>query len=64
LRDYIFPLARAACGVGIDGLFLEFHPEPERALCDAASMLPMARLSEILKQCLEVHSRVKGWPDS
>jgi 2-dehydro-3-deoxyphosphooctonate aldolase (KDO 8-P synthase) len=64
LRDYIFPLARAACGAGIDGLFLEFHPEPERALCDAASMLPMDRLEEILRQCLEIHSRVKGWPDS
>jgi 2-dehydro-3-deoxyphosphooctonate aldolase (KDO 8-P synthase) len=63
LRDYIFPLARAACGVGIDGLFVEFHPEPERALCDAASMLPMARLGELLTQCLEIHSRVKGWPD-
>lgn len=60
----IFPLARAACGAGVDGLFLEFHPEPERALCDAASMLPMARLREILQQCLEIHSRVKGWPDS
>jgi len=64
LRDYIFPLARAACGVGVDGLFLEFHPEPERALCDAASMLPMARLGEVLRQCLEIHSRVKGWPDN
>lgn len=64
LRDLIFPLARAACGAGVDGLFLEFHPEPERALCDAASMLPMARLREILQQCLEIHSRVKGWPDS
>ncbi len=64
LRDFIFPLARAACGAGIDGLFLEFHPEPERALCDAASMLPIARLRELLQQCLEIHSRVRGWPDN
>jgi len=64
LRDFIFPLARAACGTGIDGLFLEFHPEPEKALCDAASMLPMARLRELLTQCLTIHEHVKGWPNS
>ncbi len=60
LRDFIFPLARAACGAGVDGLFLEFHPEPERALCDAASMLPMDRLRELLTQCLEIHGFVTG----
>ncbi|MGD8719848.1 MAG: 3-deoxy-8-phosphooctulonate synthase [Candidatus Zixiibacteriota bacterium] len=63
LRDYIFPLARAACGVGIDGLFLEFHPEPEKALCDAASMLPMGRVRELLTQCKEIHESVRGWDD-
>jgi len=64
LRDFIFPLARAACGAGIDGLFLEFHPEPERALCDAASMLPMSRLRELLTQCLEIHGLVTGWREN
>jgi 2-dehydro-3-deoxyphosphooctonate aldolase (KDO 8-P synthase) len=63
LRDFIFPLARAACGAGIDGLFVEFHPEPEKALCDAASMLPMGRLRELLSQCLAIHDHVRGWPD-
>jgi 2-dehydro-3-deoxyphosphooctonate aldolase (KDO 8-P synthase) len=64
LRDFIFPLARAACGAGIDGLFVEFHPEPEKALCDAASMLPMGRLRELLTQCVTIHDHVRGWPDS
>jgi 2-dehydro-3-deoxyphosphooctonate aldolase (KDO 8-P synthase) len=64
LRDFIFPLARAACGAGVDGLFLEFHPRPEKARCDAASMLPMDRLRELLSQCLTIHERVRGWPDS
>jgi 2-dehydro-3-deoxyphosphooctonate aldolase (KDO 8-P synthase) len=64
LRGYIFPLARAACGVGIDGLFVEFHPEPEKALCDAASMLPLARLRALLEQCLALHERVREWPDA
>lgn len=64
LRDFIFPLARAACGARVDGLFLEFHPEPERALCDAASMLPMDRVRELLTQCLEIHGLVGGWRDN
>jgi 2-dehydro-3-deoxyphosphooctonate aldolase (KDO 8-P synthase) len=64
LRDFIFPLARAACGARVDGLFLEFHPEPERALCDAASMLPMDRLRELLTQCLAIHGLVSGYGDS
>ncbi len=64
LRDYIFPLARAACGAGVDGLFVEFHPEPTRARCDAASMLAASRLQALLEQCLEIHERVREWPDS
>jgi 2-dehydro-3-deoxyphosphooctonate aldolase (KDO 8-P synthase) len=63
LRDFIFPLARAAVGAGVDGLFLEFHPEPEKAACDAASMLPLNRVEELLTQCLEIHARVSRWPD-
>lgn len=63
LRDFIFPLARAAVGAGVDGLFLEFHPEPEKAACDAASMLPLRRLEELLTQCLEIHASVSRWPD-
>jgi len=63
LRDYIFPLARAAAAAGADGLFVEFHPEPERAMCDAASMLPQDRLPELLAQCAEIHGRVREWAD-
>jgi len=62
-RDYIFPLARAAVAAGVDGLFLEFHPEPEKAACDAASMLPLGRLAALLEQCLDLHARVRRWPD-
>jgi 2-dehydro-3-deoxyphosphooctonate aldolase (KDO 8-P synthase) len=63
LRDYIFPLARAAAGAGVDGLFVEFHPEPDRALCDAASVLPQERLPELLAQCAEIHERVQNWAE-
>jgi 2-dehydro-3-deoxyphosphooctonate aldolase (KDO 8-P synthase) len=61
LRGYIFPLARAAAALGSDGLFVEFHPHPEKGLCDAASMLPANKLKTLLKQCLEIHEQVREW---
>lgn len=61
LRGYIFPLARAAAALGCDGLFVEFHPRPEKGLCDAASMLPADRLKALLAQCVEIHERVHEW---
>ncbi|UCE26207.1 MAG: 3-deoxy-8-phosphooctulonate synthase [Candidatus Coatesbacteria bacterium] len=61
LRGYIFPLARAAAALGCDGLFVEFHPRPEKGLCDAVSMLPADRLKALLTQCVEIHERVREW---
>jgi 2-dehydro-3-deoxyphosphooctonate aldolase (KDO 8-P synthase) len=61
LRGYIFPLARAAAALGCDGLFVEFHPNPEKGLCDAASMLPADRLRTLLEQCVEIHERTREW---
>ena len=47
-------LARAAVACGVDGLFLEVHPEPGEALCDAASMLPLSEAGELLRQISEI----------
>jgi len=47
--QYIIPMARAATAVGIDGLFVETHPEPAKALSDAGAMLPLERMRELLK---------------
>lgn len=49
-RRYIPALARAAAAAGIDGLFLEVHPNPARALSDRASMLPLAQAEKLLRQ--------------
>ncbi|MFN2433120.1 MAG: 3-deoxy-8-phosphooctulonate synthase [Gemmatimonadota bacterium] len=49
-RRLIAPLARAALAAGADGLFVETHPDPERALCDAASHLPLGDLPPLLDQ--------------
>lgn len=47
-REFAEPLARAAVAVGVDGLFMEVHPEPEKALCDGPNMLPLSGLREML----------------
>lgn len=46
--EFIYPLARAAAAVGIDALFLEVHPNPEKALSDAGSQLKLDKLENIL----------------
>ncbi len=48
-REFIPPLLRAAVAVGVDALFLEVHPDPDRALSDAATMLPLAELRALLE---------------
>ena len=47
-REFVPHLMRAAVAVGVDALFLEVHPDPDKALCDAASMLSLADLPKAL----------------
>lgn len=57
-REFVAPLARAAVGVGVDGLFMEVHPDPEKALSDGPNMVPMHRLRSLLEQLLAIRSAV------
>ena len=50
--EYILPFARAATAVGIDGIFVETHPEPSRAKSDAKAMLPLEQMESLLKQVI------------
>lgn len=59
-REFIPHLARAAVAVGIDALFLEVHPEPEKALSDAATMLPLADLPALLQTLKSIEQAVKS----
>ena len=59
-RKFISTLAKAAAAVGIDGLFLEVHPEPDKALSDAASQLPLSSLNQLLITIQEIDSIVKN----
>jgi 2-dehydro-3-deoxyphosphooctonate aldolase (KDO 8-P synthase) len=55
VRESIPAMTRAAAAVGIDALFLEVHPDPEKALSDAATQWPLDRAEELLRQALAVH---------
>ncbi|MEW6507274.1 MAG: 3-deoxy-8-phosphooctulonate synthase [Bacteroidota bacterium] len=58
-RKFIPAISKAAAAVGIAGLFLEVHPEPDKALSDAASQLPLSSLKELLITIKEIDSIVK-----
>lgn len=53
-REMIVPLAKAAAAIGVDGIFIETHEEPERAPSDAASMLPLKSLKTAIEEILKV----------
>ena len=62
-RDQVLKLAKAGVAVGIAGLFLEAHPNPDEALCDGPSALPLAKLEPFLKQVKAVDALVKSQPE-
>lgn len=57
---FIKYLAKAAAAVGIDALFLEVHPEPENALSDASSQLPLSELKVLLEEIRKIDLITKG----
>jgi 2-dehydro-3-deoxyphosphooctonate aldolase (KDO 8-P synthase) len=59
--EFIFPLARAGVSIGIDGIFIETHPEPQNALSDASSMLPLNQLESLLVQIKRIDEMVKDF---
>jgi 2-dehydro-3-deoxyphosphooctonate aldolase (KDO 8-P synthase) len=54
-RQYLDVLGRAGVAAGVDGIFVEAHPCPSEALCDAASQMDMTQLKEYLKPLIEMH---------
>lgn len=52
--EFIEPLARAAVGVGVDGIFVEVHEDPERALSDGANALPLDQLAGFWRRLTEL----------
>ena len=61
-RGQVLPLARSGLALGLAGLFLEAHPNPDQALCDGPSALPLDLLEPFLEQVKAVDSTVKTLP--
>jgi len=61
-RQQVLALARSGMALGLAGLFLESHPDPDKALCDGPSALPLSLLEPFLEQVLAVDQTVKGLP--
>jgi 2-dehydro-3-deoxyphosphooctonate aldolase (KDO 8-P synthase) len=54
-REFLPTIARAGVAAGVDGVFIETHPDPSAAKCDAASQLCVYDLEEFLKPLIEIH---------
>ena len=62
-RHQVAELGRAGISVGIAGLFLEAHPNPDQALCDGPSALPLDKLEPFLTQMKSFDDLIKSQPD-
>ena len=60
VREAIPALARAAVAAGVDGLFIETHPDPAKAHSDSATVWPLDRLETLLRSLLEIDQLVKA----
>lgn len=58
-REFVPPLARAALAAGAEGLFIETHPDPARAISDGPNMIPLAELERLMMNCLAVWRAVR-----
>jgi 2-dehydro-3-deoxyphosphooctonate aldolase (KDO 8-P synthase) len=55
-REFVAPLARAAIAAGCEGLFMEVHPDPDKALSDGPNMVPLAQVRSLLEQVARLAS--------
>ena len=58
LPQFIATIGKAAIAAGADGIFLETHPDPQRALSDGANMLPLDQLEKLLKTLVKIHKAI------
>jgi 2-dehydro-3-deoxyphosphooctonate aldolase (KDO 8-P synthase) len=59
-RQFLDTLARAGVAAGVDGIFIEAHPNPPEALCDAASQYYLDDLEKFVRPLLDIHNLVRG----
>ncbi len=61
-REFVAPLARAAVAVGCEGLFMEVHPDPDKALSDGPNMVPLKEVRALLDQIVRVAAAIGRLP--
>jgi len=59
-REFVEYLARAAIAVGVAGVFMETHPDPDNAPSDGPNMVPLANMPDLLKQLVEIDKLIKN----
>ena len=59
-RRFLLPLARAAIAIGVDGLFFEVHPDPSRAMSDAATQVPLEAFAPMVEELLQLQACVQS----
>ncbi|MBL0713072.1 MAG: 3-deoxy-8-phosphooctulonate synthase [Desulfosarcina sp.] len=62
-REYLDTIARAGVAAGVHGLFVEAHPDPAAARCDAASQVALAQMETFLRPLVEIHALVSRQTD-
>jgi 2-dehydro-3-deoxyphosphooctonate aldolase (KDO 8-P synthase) len=60
--EFIEPLARAGVAAGVDGIFLEVHDNPAKALSDGTNALPLADLHGVLERVGKIAALIREWP--
>jgi 2-dehydro-3-deoxyphosphooctonate aldolase (KDO 8-P synthase) len=55
-------LARCAVAAGADGLFIETHPDPARALSDGPNMIPLRQMAPLLAGLVKLHAAIRALP--
>ena len=59
-RAMVEPLARAATAIGVDGLFFETHPDPDRSPSDGPNMVPLAEFGPLLTRLVQIRRTVEN----
>ena len=59
-REFVEYLSRAAVAVGVAAVFIETHPDPDNAPSDGPNMVPLSKMSNLLKQLVEIDKLIKN----
>ncbi len=57
-REFIEPLAKGAVAAGVDGVFMEIHPDPDKALCDGPNSIPLDQTESLIKKLIRIREAV------